>query len=116
MIAFDQRNCGQSTPHASDPAADMTLNTTRHLIRDMEQLRDHPGVGKDLLCGGSRGSTLSLAYGEQYPGRVSGMLLTSVTSTRRAELDWLYRGSGRSIPKRGSGSATTPAQLSTGPR
>jgi proline iminopeptidase len=99
VIVFDQRNCGRSTPHASDPAADMTLNTTRHLIRDMEQLREHRGVGKYLLCGASWGSTLSLAYGEQYPGRVSGMLLTSVTSTRRAELDWLYRGGGRFYPE-----------------
>jgi proline iminopeptidase len=53
VIAFDQRNCGRSMPHARDPAADMTLNTTQHLIGDMEQLRQHLGVGKYLLCGTS---------------------------------------------------------------
>jgi proline iminopeptidase len=99
VIAFDQRNCGRSTPHASDPSADMTLNTTQHLIDDMEQLREHLGVGKYLLCGTSWGSTLSLAYGEQYPEHVSGMRLTSVTSTRQAELDWLYRGGGQFYPE-----------------
>ena len=27
IILFDQRNCGRSRPHASDPAADMSINT-----------------------------------------------------------------------------------------
>jgi len=99
IILFDQRNCGRSTPHASDPAADMSLNTTGHLIRDMEQLREHLGVERWLLRGGSWGVTLSLAYAERHPERVSGMLLVSVTSTRRAELDWLYRGAGRFFPE-----------------
>jgi len=99
IILFDQRNCGRSTPPASDPAADMSLNTTEHLIRDMEQLREHLGVGKWLLRGGSWGVTLSLAYAERYPERVSGMILVSVTSTRRSELDWLYRGAGRMFPE-----------------
>jgi proline iminopeptidase len=99
IILFDQRNCGRSTPHASDPAADMSLNTTDHLIRDMEQLREHLGVQAWLLSGGSWGVTLSLAYAERYPERVSGMIMASVTSTRRSELEWLYRGSGRIFPE-----------------
>ena len=99
IILVDQRNCGRSRPHASDPAADMSLNTTEHLIRDMEQVREHLGVGKWLLRGGSWGATLSLAYAERYPERVCGMLLASVTSTRRSELDWLYRGVGRFFPE-----------------
>jgi pimeloyl-ACP methyl ester carboxylesterase len=42
---------------------------------------------------------LSLAYAERYPERVSGMLMGSVTSSRRLELDWLYRGVGRFFPE-----------------
>src|SRR6266700_1602413 len=99
IILFDQRNCGRSRPHASDPAADMRLNTTDHLIRDMERLREHLGVGRWLLRGGSWGVPLSLAYAERHPERVSGMVLVSVTSTRRSELDWLYRGAGRMFPE-----------------
>ena len=99
IILFDQRNCGRSTPHASDLAADMSLNTTGHLIRDMEHLREHLGVGKWLLRGGSWGVTLSLAYAERHPERVAGMIMASVTSTRRLELDWLYRGAGRIFPE-----------------
>ncbi len=99
IILFDQRNCGRSTPHASDLAADMRLNTTQHLIADMERLREHLGVDRWILRGGSWGVTLSLAYAEQHPERVSGMIMVSVTSTRRLELDWLYRGAGRFFPE-----------------
>jgi proline iminopeptidase len=99
IVLFDQRNCGRSRPHASDPAVDMGLNTTDHLIRDMEQLREQQGIDKWVLRGGSWGVTLSLAYAERYPERVYGMLLEAVTSTRRSELDWLYRGAGRIFPE-----------------
>jgi proline iminopeptidase len=98
-ILFDQRNCGRSRPHASDPAADMSRNTTEHLIADMEQLREQLGVDKWLLEAASWGVTLSLAYAERHPERVSGLLLSSVTSTRRLEIDWLYRGVGRLFPE-----------------
>jgi proline iminopeptidase len=35
LVLFDQRGCGRSTPHASDPAADLSVNTTNHLVADM---------------------------------------------------------------------------------
>lgn len=99
ITIFDQRNCGRSRPHASDPAADMSRNTTQLLIRDMEQLREHLGVDKWLVRGASWGSTLGLAYAEAHPDRVSGMLLVAVTTTRRQELNWLYRGGGQFYPE-----------------
>ncbi|HEY7177257.1 MAG TPA: alpha/beta fold hydrolase, partial [Micromonosporaceae bacterium] len=82
-----------------DPAADMSRNTTDHLIADMEALREHLGVDKWLVWGGSWGVTLSLVYAERHPGRVLGLQLVSVTNTRRSELDWLYRGVGRTFPE-----------------
>ena len=72
MVLFDQRGCGGSTPHASDPATDMGVNTTEHLLADMERLRQHLGIERWLLYGGSWGSTLILAYAERHPERVSG--------------------------------------------
>jgi proline iminopeptidase len=84
-ILFDQRGCGRSTPHASDPAADMSRNTTEHLLADMEQLRRHLGVDRWLLFGGSWGSTLILAYAGRYPDRVSEIVIPNVTTTRRSE-------------------------------
>ena len=100
VVRFDQRGCGRSTPHASDPATEMRHNTTHHLIADMELLREHLGIERWLLFGGSWGSTLILAYAEQYPHRVSEILIpTGVTTTRRSEIDWLYRGVGRFFPE-----------------
>ena len=99
IILFDQRNCGRSRPHASDPAADMGLNTTDHLIADMERLREHLSVDRWVLWGGSWGVTLSLAYAQRHPERVAGMIMVSVTSSRQLELDWLYRGAGRFFPE-----------------
>jgi proline iminopeptidase len=99
VVLFDQRGCGRSTPHASDPATDMRHNTTGHLVADMERLREHLGIGRWLLYGGSWGSTLILAYAESYPGRVSEVVISAVTTTRRSEIDWLYRGVGRFFPE-----------------
>jgi proline iminopeptidase len=98
-ILFDQRGCGRSTPHASDPAADMSVNTTEHLIADMERLREHLGIEKWLLRGGSWGVTLILAYAERYPHRVSEIVVAGITTCRRYEIDWLYRGVRRFFPE-----------------
>jgi proline iminopeptidase len=99
VVLFDQRGCGRSTPHAADPAADMRHNTTSHLLADMEQLREHLGIERWLLYGGSWGSTLLLAYAERHPERVSEIVVNGVTTTRRREIDWLYRGVGRFFPE-----------------
>ena len=98
VVLFDQRGCGRSIPHASDPAVGMSVNTTHHLIADMERLRDHLGVERWLLYGGSWGSTLILAYAERHPERVSEVVILGVTTTRRSEIDWLYRGVARFFP------------------
>lgn len=92
IILFDQRNCGRSLPHASDPAADLSTNTTGHLLKDMEALRQHLAVERWMLFGGSWGATLALAYAERYTDRVTEIVLWGVTMTRPSEIDWLYHG------------------------
>ncbi|MFF8833872.1 prolyl aminopeptidase [Streptomyces sp. NPDC015130] len=99
VVLFDQRGCGRSTPHASDPAADMSVNTTAHLVADMERLREHLGIEQWLLYGGSWGSTLILAYAEAHPERVTAIVVAAVTTTRRSEIAWLYEGAGRFFPE-----------------
>ena len=99
VVLFDQRGCGRSLPHASDPAADMSVNTTEHLLADMERLREHLGIERWLLFGGSWGSTLILAYAERHPERVSAIVIPNVTMCRRSEIDWLYRAVGCFFPE-----------------
>lgn len=92
IVLFDQRGCGESLPHAADPSVDMAHNTTEHLLADMELLREHLGIERWLLYGGSWGSTLILAYAQRHPDRVTGIVLVGVTMTRPREIDWLYHG------------------------
>jgi proline iminopeptidase len=98
LVLFDQRGCGSSTPHASDPRTDMCHNTTWHLIADMERLREHLDIERWLLYSVSWGTTLSLAYAEQHPERVSEMILFAVMAGRRRDVDWLYRAAGQFYP------------------
>lgn len=92
VVLFDQRGCGRSRPHASEPGADLSSNTTAHLIADIERLREHLGIERWLVLGGSWGSTLALAYAEAHPGRVTEMVLFGVTTGRHSEFDWTFRG------------------------
>jgi pimeloyl-ACP methyl ester carboxylesterase len=92
IVLFDQRGCGDSEPYAADPATDMAHNTTEHLLADMEALREHLGIDRWLLYGGSWASTLILAYAQRHPRRVIGIILVGVTMTRPCEIDWLYHG------------------------
>ncbi len=98
IILFDQRGCGRSTPHASEPGIDLSKNTTDHLIADIERLRRHFDVMRWLVVGGSWGSTLALAYALQHTDRVSGLVLHSVATTTKAEIDWITRGVGAFVP------------------
>ncbi|MBB3134995.1 proline iminopeptidase [Rhizobium pisi] len=99
IILFDQRNCGRSLPSAADPEADLSLNTTWHLVADIEQLRTYHRVDSWLLFGNSWGSTLALAYAETHPERVAAIVIAGVTTTRRSEIDWLYRGMAPLFPE-----------------
>lgn len=92
VVLFDQRNCGRSRPHASDASTGLVSNTTRHLLGDIERLRVAVGVERWLVLGGSWGGVLGLAYAEAHPERVSEMALFGVTTGRRSELEWLFRG------------------------
>ncbi|QDS75806.1 hypothetical protein FKW77_000245 [Venturia effusa] len=85
-VLFDQRGCGKSMP-----AAELTDNTTWHLVSDMEKLRESLKIEKWVVFGGSWGSTLSLAYAEKHPERCLGLILRGIFTLRRKELDWFYQ-------------------------
>ncbi|MQA96531.1 MAG: prolyl aminopeptidase [Streptosporangiales bacterium] len=91
IVLFDQRGCGRSTPHASDPATDMSVNTTWHLVADMEQLRERLGIDRWQVFGGSWGSALALAYAQTHPERVTELVLRGVFTLRPRELRWFYQ-------------------------
>ena len=94
IILFDQRGSGKSRPHAS-----LKENTTRHLIEDLEKIREHLKVDKWVVFGGSWGSTLALAYAEAHADRVLGLILRGIFLCRKQDIDWFYQnGTSRLFP------------------
>ena len=92
IILFDQRGCGKSLPKAS-----IDHNTTWDLVADMEKLRQHLDIDTWLVCGGSWGSTLSLAYSQSHPECVSELVVRGIFTLRKHELDWYYGGGAGNI-------------------
>ena len=86
IVLFDQRGCGRSRPHAS-----LEQNTTWDLVADIECLREHLGIQRWQVFGGSWGSTLALAYAEAHPARVTELVLRGIFLLRETELDWFYQ-------------------------
>ncbi len=94
IVLVDQRGAGRSTP-----AAEITDNTTAHLVEDLERLRAALSIDRWMLFGGSWGSTLALAYAQAHPERCTGLVLRGVFLARRAELDWFMHGMGTIFPE-----------------
>ncbi len=96
IVLFDQRGCGRSRPHAA-----LEHNTTWDLVADIEKLREHLGIARWLVFGGSWGSTLALAYAQSDPDRVTGLVLRGIFLLRKSELDWFYQqGASAMFPDR----------------
>lgn len=94
IILFDQRGCGKSTPHA-----ELQNNTTQNLIADIETIRNKLGIERWLVFGGSWGSTLALAYAEEFPDRVTGLVLRGIFLCRKKDIQWFYQlGASRIFP------------------
>jgi len=87
IVVYDQRGAGRSRP-----LGELRDNTTPHLVADLEGLREHLGIERWLVFGGSWGSTLALAYAEAHPSRVLGLVLRGIFLCRPSEIDWFLYG------------------------
>jgi proline iminopeptidase len=81
VIQYDQRGCGRSLPLGAIHA-----NQTADLIQDIERLREHLGLERWAVVGGSWGGALALLYAQTFPGVVSRMLLRSPFLCTAAEI------------------------------
>ncbi|AND89679.1 MULTISPECIES: prolyl aminopeptidase [Bradyrhizobium] len=98
-VLFDQRGSGRSLPLASQSGSNLASNTTAHLVADIERLRELLGVESWIILGLSWGTTLGLAYAQAHPRRVKAMVLGFVTTTSRAEVQWITKDVGRIFPR-----------------
>lgn len=87
IILFDQRGAGRSTPHAC-----LQNNTTAALVNDIEKIRQHLGIEKWHVFGGSWGSTLALSYAKDHADKCLGLILRGIFLMEKAEIDWLLYG------------------------
>lgn len=87
IVMFDQRGAGRSQPQG-----EIRNNTTQLLVRDIEHLRVTLGIDRWLVCGGSWGSCLALAYGETHPDACTGFLLRGVMLGTTPEIEWFLMG------------------------
>lgn len=94
VVLFDQRGCGKSRPYA-----ELRENTTWDLVADIERLRQHLGIERWFVFGGSWGSALALAYGQTHPQSCLGFILRGIFLLRPFELRWFYQsGAGYFFP------------------
>ena len=90
IILFDQRGCGQSTPHCASDINAIWNNTLTDLTKDMELIRQHLNIKRWVVAGGSWGTTVALIYAIEYPSLVLGLILRGIFLGRQQDLDWLY--------------------------
>ena len=99
-VLIDQRGAGRSRPLASEPETDLSVNTTHHLIADIELLREHLGIESwAVVMGLSWGTTLAVAYAQAHPGRVKAIMIGFLGMTSRREVEWITEGVGRIFPE-----------------
>ncbi|WP_328656935.1 prolyl aminopeptidase [Streptomyces sp. NBC_00334] len=99
IVLLDQRGAGRSLPRASAHDTDMSVNTTAHLMADLERLRAHLGIERWLVWGVSWGSVLGLRYAQTHPGAVTELVLTGVATGSGAEVELMTRGLGKIFPE-----------------
>jgi len=94
IVLHDQRGCWRSKPRL-----ELRDNNIQALVKDIEQLRLYLELDKIVLFGGSWGSTLSLAYAEDYPANIEAMVLRGVYLATPEEFPDYYNLIGKFFPE-----------------
>lgn len=89
IIGYEQRGCGRSQFHHATHHNDTWLN-----VNDINTLREHLGIDRWLLFGGSWGSTLALLSALKHPNHAYGLILRGVFLARQTDRDWFLSPQG----------------------
>ena len=93
VTLFDQRGCGRSRPRGS-----LQANTSHALVADIERLRQHLGIKRWLVFGGSWGAGLALAYAAAHRTSCLGLVLRGVFLGRPSDVDWFFQQARQFLP------------------
>ena len=94
IVCADQRGAG-----ASQPRGETAHNTTAHLLSDLRLLRDHLGIDRWLVVGGSWGATLAIAHAADLPQAASGLLLRATFLARAEDVDGFFASASTLLPQ-----------------
>jgi proline iminopeptidase len=94
VVCIDQRGAGGSQPRGG-----IANNTTGDLLDDLHHVRQHLGIARWLVAGGSWGATLAVAHAAAEPDAVSALLLRAPFLARREDIDWFFQGAAAEQPE-----------------
>lgn len=94
IIIPDQRGCGNSTPEY-----ELADNTPDAIADDHEKLRQHLGIQKWHLVGGSWGATVAIMISQKYPDTVLSRTLHAPWLMRPSDCDYLYQTGSTRYPE-----------------
>lgn len=93
VVEVDQRGTGKSQPSVRDDWKNMALYkdiSIDVICADFERVREHLGINKWLVWGGSFGSTLSINYGTRYPQSCLTLILRGIYLDTVPEVNAVY--------------------------
>ena len=93
VVLFDQRGSGRSSPQGG-----LAGNDSRKLVADIERIREHLGIGRWMVVGGSWGATLALLYAGTHAERVSALVLRGSFLASPRELTWFFQSLRALVP------------------
>lgn len=94
IIGFDQRGAGRSTPRGATRD-----NTMADLLADLQAIRQHLGIERWLVVGGSWGATLALAHALAESQAVSALLLRATFLARAEDITRFFQGAVADLPE-----------------
>ena len=94
VVLFDQRGSGRSLPQG-----EIANNDSPRLVADIELIREHFGINRWMVVGGSWGATLALLYAGQHAERISAMVLRGSFLASERELHWFFQSLRAMVPQ-----------------
>lgn len=86
IVCIDQRGAGGSQPRGATHH-----NTTADLLDDLRQVREHLGIARWLVAGGSWGAALAVAHAAAEPAAVAALLLRATFLARPEDIDSFFQ-------------------------
>jgi len=94
VVLFDQRGAGRSIPQGG-----LDGNDSHRLVADIERIREHLGIDRWMVVGGSWGATLALLYAGAHASRISALVLRGSFLASERELQWFFQSLRALVPQ-----------------